>query len=517
MNFTKQDIQQIRNKGLDIKTIEDQLGHFIKTTQYIHLHAPATIEQGIVQFSDKECQEFLQHYDNNSTNLSVVKFVPASGAASRMFKSLYQFLDQYELQKETINSYINRTGSTDLFLFFVTVDKLPFHDQVFELLKQYYPDYKLMPIDQRRYLFVQLLLGQNEFNFGHYPKGLLPFHNYNTHITTAFEEHLVEASHYANIDGKSTLHFTVSKAHHQQFLDHFKTIKPIVEAKTNTSFDISYSFQDSNTDTLAVTMNNTPFKVNGELVFRPSGHGALIKNLNALEADLIFIKNIDNVVMEQYLESVVFYKKVLAGALLKLQAEAFAFAHELDQNDLLEDRITTIADFLSKKLNVYISPEFEKYANHFKIEYLKTRIHRPIRVCGMVKNEGEPGGGPFWIKKENGELSLQIVEMNQIDTKSLTQQAIVKSATHFNPVDIICGVKNYIGENYDLETFVDAKAHFVAIKNKYGKKLKTLERPGLWNGGMANWNTVFVEVPLSTFNPVKQASDLLKAQHQLEQ
>lgn len=516
MSFTKNDIQQIKDKGLDIETIEDQLLYFTKNTQNIQLHSPATIGDGIAKFSEKECQQFALYYDKNATNLSVVKFVPASGAASRMFKSLYQFLEHYDLTKETINSYVNRTRSLDLFLFFVTVEKLPFHDQVFELLKRQYPAYKSMPIDQRRYIFVQLLLGEKEFNFGHYPKGLLPFHNYKTHITTAFEEHLVEASQYANINGTSTLHFTVSKTNHQQFLDYFEAIKTIVETKTKTTFNISYSFQDPKTDTLAVTMDNTPFKVDDKLLFRPSGHGALIKNLNAIDADLIFIKNIDNVVMEHYLESMVFYKKVLAGVLLKLQDETFAFAHELDQYDISEDRITLIANFLSKKLNVYISPEFEKYANRFKIDYLKTRIHRPIRVCGMVKNEGEPGGGPFWIKRENGELSLQIVEMNQIDTKSTLQKTILESATHFNPVDIVCGVKNYKGKNYDLEAFVDTKAHFIAIKNKYGKKLKTLERPGLWNGGMAHWNTVFVEVPLSTFNPVKQVSDLLKAQHQLE-
>jgi len=516
LNFTKKEIKQIQDQGLDVKTIESQLAYFTKNTQRVQLTAPATVGDGIVQFSDEERHEFSMYYDTTSINLSVVKFVPASGAASRMFKCLYQFLEHYDLTKETINSYVNRTRSLDLFLFFVTVEKLPFHDQVFETLKDQYPDYKSMPIDQRRYIFVQLLLGEEAFNFGHYPKGLLPFHNYKTHITTAFEEHLVEASRYAKINGTSTLHFTVSKLHHQQFLEHFEAIRTIVETKTNTTFKISYSFQDPKTDTLAVKMDNTPFKLDGKLLFRPSGHGALIKNLNILEADLIFIKNIDNVVMEQYLDRVVFHKKVLAGALLKLQAEAFTFAHELDQNEISEDRITRIANFLSKQLNVYISPEFEKYANRFKIDYLKTRIHRPIRVCGMVKNEGEPGGGPFWVKKENGELSLQIIEMNQIDTTSSQQKGILESATHFNPVDIVCGVKNYKGENFNLESFVDAKAHFVAIKNKYGKKLKTLERPGLWNGGMALWNTVFVEVPLSTFNPVKKAGDLLKAQHQLE-
>lgn len=516
MKFTKTEIQQIEEHGLTVETVQQHLSYFQQSSQNIQLHAPAIIGKGIVQLSSDDCTKLSQFYENKTDELAIIKFVPASGAASRMFKSLYEFLDKYNPKNESINSYINRTNSLDLFLFFVTADKLPFHDEIFEALKQQYPDYKALPLDQRRYIFAQLLLDNNQFNFGHYPKGLLPFHDYKTHIKTAFEEHLIEASRYACVNHKSSLHFTVSKAHYQQFLDHFDSIKNIVEKTSQTTFDVSYSFQDPKTDTIAVSMDNKPFKIKDQLLFRPSGHGALIKNLNALKADVIFIKNIDNVVMEPYLESMVFYKKVLAGLLLELQSKAFEFAEELDGDVISEDRINSIADFLSQKLNVYISPEFEKYANHFKVEYLKSRIHRPIRVCGMVQNEGEPGGGPFWIKRENGELSLQIVELSQIDTTSDFQNDIVKSATHFNPVDIVCGVKNYKGEYYDLEAFVDAKTHFVTVKNKYGERLKTLERPGLWNGGMANWNSVFVEVPLSTFNPVKKASDLLKAQHQLE-
>lgn len=516
MKFTKTEIQQIEKRGLTVETVQQQLSYFQQSSQNIQLHAPAVIGKGIAQLSSDSCTKLSRFYESKIDELTIVKFVPASGAASRMFKSLYEFLDNYNLEKESINSYINRTNSLDLFLFFITADKLPFHDEIFEALKQQYPDYKTLPLDQRRYIFAQLLLDINQFNYGHYPKGLLPFHHYRTHIKTAFEEHLIEASRYACVNHKSRIHFTVSKEHHQQFLDHFDSIKSIVEKTSKATFDISYSFQDPKTDTIAVSENNKPFKIKDQLLFRPSGHGALIKNLNTLEADIIFIKNIDNVVMEPYLESVVYYKKVLAGLLLELQNKAFEFAEELDREAISEDRINNIAEFLSKELNVFISPEFEKYANHFKVDYLKSRIHRPIRVCGMVKNEGEPGGGPFWVKSENGELSLQIVEMSQINTTSDSQNDIVKSATHFNPVDIVCGVKNYKGEYYDLETFVDSKTHFVTVKNKYGKKLKTLERPGLWNGGMASWNSVFVEVPLSTFNPVKKASDLLKGQHQLE-
>ncbi|MGB2387013.1 MAG: DUF4301 family protein [Flavobacteriaceae bacterium] len=516
MKFTKQDIKQIEDKGLDLKSVENQLLHLTRLNSFVNLHSPATIGDGIIKFSEEESQYFATFFDAHKKEKSVIKFVPASGAASRMFKSLYTFLDNYDINKETINSYVNRTKSVDLFLFFVTVEKLPFHDEVFEALKNHFPEFKLLPLDKRRLLFVEFLLSKKYFDFGEYPKGLLPFHNYKTHISTAFEEHLVEASQYAAIDGNATLHFTISNQHQNQFLEHYNSIKKIVESKTNISFDISYSFQDSKTDTIAITLDHKPFKLDGKLLFRPSGHGALLHNLNAIDTDLIFIKNIDNVMMQHCMDEMVYYKTILGGYLLKIQSKAFDYAHQLDQANISEEKINEIANFLSDQMNVHISSEFEKYANHYKIEYLKSRIHRPIRVCGMVKNEGEPGGGPFWIKHENGELSLQIVEMKQINTKSESQNKIIKSATHFNPVDIVCGVRNYKGEKYDLNQFVDAKTHFVAIKNKYGKKLKTLERPGLWNGGMALWNTVFVEVPLSTFNPVKKVHDLLKAPHQLE-
>mgnify|MGYP001164740087 CR=1 FL=1 len=516
MKFTKEDIKQIKEKGLDVKTVENQLLHFTDIKSKVSLYASATIGDGIVKLSKEKYKHFATFFDNHKQTKSIIKFVPASGAASRMFKSLYSFLDNYDIRKETINCYVNRTKSVDLFLFFVAAEKLPFHDEVFEALKKYYPKFKSMSLDKRRLLFVELLLSKKYFNFGEYPKGLLPFHNYRTHITTAFEEHLVEASQYAAVDGKATLHFTISNQHQKHFFEHFASIKNIIESKTNSSFDISYSFQDPKTDTIATTMDNKPFKIDGKLLFRPSGHGALLHNLNAINADLIFIKNIDNVMMQHCMDEMMYYKTILGGYLLKIQSKAFDYAHQLDQIEISEEEIHEIANFLSDQMNVHISSEFEKYANQYKIEYLKSRIHRPIRVCGMVKNEGEPGGGPFWVKHENGELSLQIVEMNQINTKSESQNKIVKSATHFNPVDIVCGVKNYKGQKYDLKQFIDAKTHFVAIKNKYGKKLKTLERPGLWNGGMAHWNTIFVEVPLHTFSPVKKVEDLLKAAHQFE-
>jgi len=294
------------------------------------------------------------------------------------------------------------------------------------------------------------------------------------------------------------------------------SISSIVEKKTNTKFNISFSYQKESTDTIAVTTKNELFREeDGSLLFRPSGHGALLENLNDLNADVIFIKNIDNVVVINLEKEVGQYKKMLAGVLLKVQEQAFIYQKDLDNKDVNEEDLINIAQFLSNKMNITISSEFEKYSTKYQIEYLAEKLNRPIRVCGMVKNEGEPGGGPFWVKEENGNISLQIVESAQIDKKNKLQKDILKKATHFNPVDLVCGIKNYKGETFDLTKFVDPKTAFITIKTKVGKDIKALELPGLWNGSMANWNSIFVEVPLLTFNPVKTVNDLLKPQHQI--
>ena len=289
MKFTSKEINQINQRGLDEKTIQQQLSYFVQNNAQINLHAPATINDGIVQLSDAEAATFSSFFHQEKKQKSIVKFVPASGAASRMFKSLYLFLDNYDINKETINSYVNRTKSIDLFLFFVTVEKLPFHDEVFAALKKHYPEYKSMSMDQRRVLFVEFLLAKERFNFGEYPKGLLPFHNYKTFISTAFEEHLVEASKYVAVNGKASLHFTISKDHHQQFLDHFDAIKTAVETKTQTKFDITYSFQDPKTDTIAATLDNKPFKIKIHLsVFLKDGFSYIVSLLQLIRLKSFF-------------------------------------------------------------------------------------------------------------------------------------------------------------------------------------------------------------------------------------
>ena len=514
MNFTPSDLEHIQSLGLSLETIKKQIKTYKGSPNYINLSASAKIGNGILKLSESDWNDFINYYDDEKNALKVVKFTPASGAASRMFKLLQEFLSKYDPQKETINSYINKNKSVELFLFFVTIEKLPFHDEVVDKMQLMMPDYDLLNLDQKRLLFVKSILEEDYLNYSNIPKGLLPFHQYQNHTSTAFEEHLFEASKYASVNGKAQLHFTVSKAHLEQFKTKWAAIQSIVESKTNTKFKISFSCQESNTNVLAVDLKNQPFRLNDKLFFRPSGHGALIKNLNQIDANIIFIKNIDNVVVDRFLERISGYKKGLAGVLLKLQSQVFKYAKVLESTEISDVQIVEIVDFLTQKLNICVSSEFNKYAYKYQIDYLKSKINRPIRVCGMVENEGEPGGGPFWVKAENGEISLQIVEASQVNLKLSRQKTILMNATHFNPVDIVCGIKNYKGETYDLKQFIDPKTYFITKKSKYGKQLKTLEQPGLWNGSMAHWNTVFVEVPIITFNPVKTVNDLLKFTHQ---
>lgn len=517
MNFTNEDIQQMEHKGLTLGKVQSQVELFKTGIPYVNLYAAATINEGILKCSEAERTHYINYFDQKRDAISMAKFVPASGAATRMFKSLFKFVEDYRPEKESINSYVNKTKDKDLFLFFVGMEKLPFYKMTLEQIKNRNPDYDNLTNDEQKFIFVTTVLDENQMNYGDYPKGLLPFHEYKDHLATAFEEHLFEAALYASSHDKAQLHFTISERHEPKFKEEFNQIQDIVERKTNTSFEISFSYQKESSDTIAVTPANEPFRnENGELTFRPSGHGALLENLNQVEADVIFIKNIDNVVVYQYEDEVATNKKMLAGILLEIQDQVFEYLHRLEDGDPSEAVIQEISVFMEEKLNVVISDEFKKYATKYQIEYLIEKLNRPIRICGMVKNEGEPGGGPFWVKDHKGQLSLQIVESAQIDKKNNTQHDILKNATHFNPVDLVCGIKNYKGEVFDLQKFVDEKTAFISMKTSSGRDLKALELPGLWNGAMAGWNTVFVEVPLITFNPVKTVTDLLKPTHQIK-
>ncbi|WP_461533605.1 DUF4301 family protein [Sinomicrobium sp.] len=514
--LTEKDLELLEEKEINPEEILRQIETFKEGIPYVNLLRSATLHNGVIPVSESQRQYYISLYEEQREALDIMKFVPASGAATRMFKALFRFLDGFNPERETFNTYVNRKNGQDMQTFFVGVEKLPFYEDVVKALEERYADFEHFPDDRQKYLFVREMLSEEGFDMGSYPKGLLPFHKYSTHAATAFEEHLYEAALYNVSRGRARLHFTISPEHFSKFDEAFNSIIRSVREKTGVDFDVDFSFQKASTDTIAVTPDDKPFrKEDGSLLLRPSGHGALIENLNDQRADIVFIKNIDNVVVYRYKYEMAEYKKMLAGILLHYQQRIFKYAKMLEETEISETQILEIRAFLHEELNTYTAPDFYKYTRQYQIEHLMEKLNRPLRVCGMVRNEGDPGGGPFWIKDEDGNVSLQIIESAQIDLGNRRQLKIMNGATHFNPVDIVCGIRNYKGEEFNLPDYVDERQAFIVEKTTEGKELKALERPGLWNGGMAFWNSVFVEVPLTTFNPVKTVNDLLKRAHQV--
>lgn len=512
--FTENDIQQINNYGLTVEKVNAQIETIKSGMKYSHLMEPAGIGNGILRVESK-FEDYINLFDTKRDQLSIVKFVPASGAASRMFKFLFQFLKDYDPSKQSIEDYTK--NNKDVAIFVNGLERFPFYNIVRNKILETHPNYNDLTLGEQCVLFVKTMLDANQLNYSFYPKGLLPFHKYKTHVSTAFREHLLESTLYASSNNHANLHFTVSEAHTKMFQDELATIKADLEKETNTQFDVSFSYQSKSTDTIAITANDELYRnPDGSLLFRPSGHGALIENLNALDYDLIFIKNIDNIVVFEQNKPLCDYKKLIAGVLLKIQAQAFKYMNKFDEDEILEDEIYNIELFVINRLNVNLGEAYKELSLEEKIGYLRDKLNKPIRVCGMVKNEGEPGGGPFWIKEENGNISLEIIEFAQIDFDNKEQKEIANSATHFNPTDLVCGIRDYKGNKFNLADFVDPSAAFITMKSQGGVDIKAYELPGLWNGSMAHWNSIFVEIPVSTFNPVKTVNDLLKPAHQIE-
>ncbi|MEO8515389.1 MAG: DUF4301 family protein [Flavobacterium sp.] len=514
--FAAADFDQIDFSGISLKKIAQELSLFQSGIPRITLEKPATIRHGIIALSEEETKKFAEKFDAKKSKIQLEKFVPASGAASRMFKFLSEFLLDFKPDSETINAYINRTNNTSLSVFLIGMTKFPFHKAISDRLNTKYPDFKSWDRDKKNYFFIKTLLDQDEFNFSNKPKGILPFHDYSNHIVTAIEEHLKEIANYSASNNIAKIHFTISEEHQDDFEKIIGEIKPDIEEHNNVSIQVSFSKQHKSTDTIAVNFNNKPLRDGAnQLIFRPGGHGALINNLNNITADIVFIKNIDNV-SHNNLHVISLYKKTLAGYLLEIQKKIFSSLHSLDNLDINREDIYEIQHFIETELNVEIHNNFSEFKRESKIKYLKTLLNRPIRICGMVKNENEPGGGPFWVREKTGAISLQIVESSQIDLQNEQQIQLFNSATHFNPVDIVCGIKNHKGEKFNLIDFIDENSGFIVEKSKNGIRYKAYELPGLWNGAMANWTTIFIEVPLATFNPVKTVNDLLKPNHQLQ-
>lgn len=505
--LTQQDQQFLASKHISEEQLNEQLHIFETGVPFLKLSAAAAVGKGILvadpQAADTYTQAWEQYLGGNHT---VLKFVPASGAASRMFKALFEFLDSDSDTPD--NDFITR--------FFDNIDHFAFYDALNDSCVVNHGQTIEDLVAQKEYkAVVECLLGEEGLDYGHLPKGLLQFHAYTDSVRTPLEEHLVEGAMYAQTaDHKVNIHFTVSPEHRQLFQALVDARVREYEQMFGVKYNITFSEQKPSTDTVAATADNQPFRTaDGQLLFRPGGHGALIENLNDLDADIIFIKNIDNVVPDSLKPSTVSNKKLLAGILVDTQKRIHQYLNELDAPHVSHEKLVEISQFLHDTLCI-TNPDIDTLDDAALAAYLRGKLNRPIRACGMVKNVGEPGGGPFLAYNPDGTISPQILESVQIDTSNDEYQKMFKQGTHFNPVDLVCAVKDYKGQAFDLTRYVDPQTAFISHKSKDGKELKALERPGLWNGAMSDWNTLFVEVPLDTFNPVKTVNDLLRQQHQ---
>ena len=506
--LTHEDKELLAKKGISEEKIAEQLACFEKGFPFLKLSAAASVENGgIMRADEKGCEQYLAAWDAyKAGDKKIVKFVPASGAASRMFKNMFEFLGA-EYDKPTTDFEKKFFDHIHDFAFYNDLNAACLDNtgkNINALLSEH--NYKAV---------VSNLLESAGLNYGALPKGLLKFHRYADGVRTPLEEHLVEGALYAaGKSGEVNVHFTVSTEHRALFEKLVAAKAAEYEAKYGTTYHISFSEQKPSTDTVAADMENKPFRdKDGKLLFRPGGHGALIENLNDLDADIVFIKNIDNVVPDRLKADTVTYKKLLAGVLVTLQKQAFEYLELLDGGHYSHEQLETIIRFVQQQLRCRRT-DLKELEDADLVIYLRKKLNRPMRVCGMVKNVGEPGGGPFLAYNPDGTISLQILESSQIDMNDPEKKAMFEKGTHFNPVDLVCAVRDYKGNKFNLLKHVDKATGFISYKSKNGKDLKALELPGLWNGSMSDWNTVFVEVPLSTFNPVKTVNDLLREQHQ---
>ena len=504
--LSTEDLKQISGKGITEEQVKNQLEDFKKGFPFLKIDAAASVGNGVVAPADDMRKQYIEAWNNyKAEGRKIVKFVPASGAASRMFKDMFGFL----------NADYNEPTTDFEKKFFAQIKNFAFYDELDNTCKANNGKGIDALVAEGNYkAVVANMLEGKGMNYGQLPKGLLLFHKYDEGVRTPMEEHLVEGALYAASNGEANVHFTVSHEHKQLFEKKVEDKKQMYVDKFGIKYNISFSEQKPSTDTIAANPDNTPFRnEDGSLLFRPGGHGALIQNLNDIDADVIFVKNIDNVVPDRLKDDTVTYKQLIAGILVTLQKKIFNYLEVLDNGACTRECLDEMARFLENELCCRKSG-IADLSDEELVAYLRSKFNRPVRVCGVVKNVGEPGGGPFLTYNQDGTVSLQILESSQIDKSNTEYMRMFTEGTHFNPVDLVCAVKDYKGNDFNLPDFVDKSTGFISSKSKNGKELKALELPGLWNGAMSDWNTVFVEVPLATFNPVKTVNDLLREQHQ---
>lgn len=513
--ITSRDLKQIEEKNISVHVIEKQIDNFIHGFPFIKLFKPATPNDGILTFTEKEKTFYQEFFRVSLRDKKVVKFVPASGAASRMFKHLFEFREKCQQGPVNFSGTDVDAKFESAEYFLTNISKIAFFDSLVHILNQNGLEINKLIADKAFSTLLGFILDEKGLNYASLPKALITFHAYQEGSRTSAEEHLVEAAHYTPDKNRmARIHFTISPEHKEKFSDLFQKVSKSYELRYNVTYDISYSFQKPSTDILAVDEYNEPFRnPDGSLLFRPGGHGALLENLNEIEADLVFIKNIDNLVPDRLKYETFSYKELIGGYLLWIRERIFAFLRNAEAGPVSDEIIEEMSRFAKINLMLSFPDEFQDMNHVEKTTCLASMLSRPIRVCGMVKNEGEPGGGPFWVTDEKNQHSLQIVESSQVNLKDENQKLIWNSATHFNPVDLVCSYRDHHGNKYELSRFMDEKTGFISTKSSGGRNLKAQELPGLWNGSMAEWLTIFVEVPIITFNPVKTVNDLLRKEH----
>ena len=509
--FNKEDLEDIRDRGITPEKVLNQIEAFRRGVTSLTLIRPCTVGDGITSLGDKEIKRLSSVYEKAASTGRAMKFVPASGAASRMFKLLLSYKGRLVMvlkDPDIHKSFIK---------FFEEIERFPFYEKLESAMSANGMDIKKTLSEMDYGAILDYTLGAKGLNLADLPKGLIPFHRYGGYSRTPIEEHMVEAAAYVtNSDGIASIHFTLSPEHEKIVKKHIKDVRKRYE-RPGLRYEFSFSTQKRSTDMIAADMDNNPFRdQRGRLLFRPGGHGALLENLIDLNGDIVFIKNIDNVAPDRLKQATYTYKKALGGLLVELQTKTFEYMKRLLKGRVDAALINEIFEFVETRLSITPPVGISEATMGKKREYLVSRLNRPLRVCGMVKNVAEPGGGPFWIRHRDGTSSIQIVETSQVDMGLEGQKGIFESSTHFNPVDLICGMRDYSGRHFSLNDYVDHEAGQITIKSKDGKELKALELPGLWNGSMAYWNSVFVEVPLITFTPVKTVFDLLRKEHQPE-
>lgn len=506
MNLQPNDQATLNEKGISAEKLQEELRMLTEGFPFLKIYAPATVGHGISALSPEMQQQSIDIWDKYlAQGHTIVKMVPASGAASRMFKDVFAF----------INGKKNKPDNDFIKKFFDHIEEFAFFPRLnFTALQLHGLSIDSLIKDKRFKDIAETLITAEGLNYGQLPKALLQFHKVQGDARTAIEEHLAEGAQYAaGKDGNVHVHFTVSEDHIPLVQAKIEEAKGVLEHKYGVNYDVTMSVQKPSTDTVAANMDGTPYRENGKLFFRPGGHGALIENLNDLNADVVFIKNIDNVVPDSLRRPTIHFKKVIGGILVSTKIKIDEYCHRLQKGTPTEKELNEMLNFVRRVLCI-TNDHCDQMTPDEKASYIFAKLNRPLRVCGMVKNQGEPGGGPFLTYNPDGTVSPQILESTQIDPANPEAMKMLKEATHFNPVDLVCTTRDYKGNKFNLPDYVDKATGFISIKSREGVEIKALELPGLWNGAMSDWNTILVEVPIETFNPVKTVNDLLRPAHQ---